>query len=877
MNKLFTIALSLFMINSVQAKRFLIQNPARAIWNSSNEISFTLTNPLSVNDILSYSLENSENKIQISLKPHRAFNQKVFFKLPTLSHAELSKLITGPLKLVVKKNEEEVDSTSIQLSSLLDKEFYYSGKLGLDFSDSKFIIVRLWAPTASAISLNLYSNAADETPNAKMAMQKNQLGVWELTLNPREEGKFYLFQIDVFQPQTDQMERYLVTDPYSISLSLNSTKSQIINVDSNNLKPNGWDQIIKKEDNVKTIYETHLRDLTAKDFSLPENLRGTYLGAVDSRGSAYKHLKNLAEKGLSHIHLMPVNDFATVNENKVENAKADLNLSIEHGASSLPQDELNSIRSSDNYNWGYDPLHYLVPEGSYALNPNGPSRILEFRKMVAGFNDIGLKVIVDVVFNHTYSSGNDRFSILNKVVPLYYYRLSESGQIYNSSCCADTASENKMMEKLMIDSVLHWAKTYKVDGFRFDLMSFHSRSTMLKIKEAIKTLTLNKDGVDGSTLYLYGEGWNFGSLLSKENNDAFTQLNSYGAGIGFFNDRFRDAIRGGTTDHNEISDQGFVTGLYSDFNAEIANRNTPINLEDQKIKLLILGDVVKIGLAGNLRDFRFKNFVGDEITGGQFYFRGSPTAYSYSTNETINYVSAHDGYTLFDAVTAKAPFYTEGRTPKVTSSTDKQRMVTFALGLTLFSQGVAFIEGGSELMRSKSGDVDSYDSGDWFNIIDWSFENNNWAKGLPPSFKNYSDWSFWYPRLIDPKTQIGKQNILNSLKTFEAYLSIRKNSTLFNEKNSAEMSSVLTFFDNGKSQIPGLIAMRLKNQKEEMIILFNANRTNVNFSHPIFSSNYQMHPLLNGSIDEELNKFRLADDSVNIPGRTIVVLIPAKK
>lgn len=866
------LAIFFFQSSSLLAKKSFIQYPARATWKTNNEIQLVLDQGISVNEVLTYALVNEIQGIELTLKPFRSFDNRVFLKAPKLENEMLQRMIVGPLKVVIKRFDEKVDETSIQLAELLDEHFYYSGKLGLDFSKNQKIIFRLWAPTAISLKLNIYENNSFD----QYSLVKNSLGVWETEQSVDNLGKYYLYQIEVFQPETGKIETYLVTDPYSYSLSTNSQKSQIINPEAHSLMPLAWTNLVKPKLKNPVIYETHLRDLTAADFALPENLRGTFLGLVDGKSLAFRHLEDLAKAGLTHLHLLPVNDFTSVNEKKSENQTMDLSLSLTDGGSDKPQAELNSIRHNDNYNWGYDPYHYLVPEGSYATNPEGAVRILEFRQMVQKLNKAGLRLVIDVVFNHTYSSGADRFSVLNKIVPLYYYRLNDYGLVHNSSCCADTATENKMMEKLMVDSLVYWAKTYKVDGFRFDLMSFHSRKTMLKVKDELSKLTKAKDGVEGRELYLYGEGWNFGSLLSKANNDAFVQENSYGAGIGTFNDRFRDAIRGGTTDHKEISDQGYVTGLYSDFNHEIANRNTPTDSNEQKTKLNILGDVVKIGLAGNLRDFRYKNFVGDEIKGSHFLFRGSPTAYAATTEETVNYVSAHDGYSLFDAISAKAPFYAYGRNPKLTSGHDKQRMVAMALGLTLFSQGVPFIEGGSEILRSKSGDTDSYDSGDWFNHIRFDYESNNWGRGLPPSFKNYNEWSFWYPRLSDVKTQISKIEISNNLKIFKAFLKIRNSSSLFSPKNVIEVQKTVRFFDNDFTQIPGFIALSLKNEKEELVILFNVNRWGVDFVHPLLKNGYEIHPELTTNVDQELKNMSLVGDKIYLPGRTVVVLVPRK-
>ncbi len=874
-NYYFFIFIFLFSSFSVSAARVAFtDSPARAQWLEENKLKLLLPNNLNVNGVQLYFLKNDTAHARVPLYVNNSHDRTVELEVKSFNQAELTNLISGPLSLIATTLDGEIlDETSVQLAGILDQRFFYgSNDLGAQFHINT-ISLKIWSPTASAVQVYLFKNSDDQTPEIILNLNKEEFGTWVNQLSINYKNYYYLYRISVYSPNSKTIENNFVTDPYSYSLSINSQKSQLVDVYDNNLKPAGWNSLVKKQTLNKIIYETHLRDLTADDQGLSEDDRGTFIGLSKPSSLAYQHLKTLADSGLTHIHFLPLNDFASVNEDRSLWQTMDLTTNYPSG-SDKPQSQLNRIRNNDSYNWGYDPYHYFVPDGSYSKNPNGSARIKELRTLVLSLNQIGLKTIVDVVFNHTYSSGTDSYSVLNKIVPLYYYRLNESGNIYNSSCCSDTASEHKMMEKLMIDSILFWAKVYKVDGFRFDLMSFHTRENLLKIKSALSQLTMSADGVNGPDIYLYGEGWNFGSLVETDPRHAFTQLNSYGAGIGFFNDRFRDAIRGGTTDSSEKSDQGFATGLFTDFNKEIANRNTSTNLNDQKTKLNILGDIVKIGLAGNLRDFRFKNFVGDIVTAKDYYFRGVPTGYAATTDETINYVSAHDGYCLWDAISAKAPFYTPDRIPTLTSSFDKQRMQQLALGFTLLSQGIPFIEGGSEILRSKSGDVDSYDSGDWFNHLSFDLQDNNWGKGLPPSFKNYNDWSFWFPRLNEQLMKPTRTDILANLEVFKSLLKIRTSSTLFNPKNSLEVSQTINFIDNDISPNTGIIAFELINNKEEMLILFNVNKNQVQFNHPIFNKGWKLHPGLTAKVDQELINARILPDNVLIPARSIMVLVP---
>ena len=352
------------------------------------------------------------------------------------------------------------------------------------------------------------------------------------------------------------------------------------------------------------------------------------------------------------MHLLPAFDIATIQENRADQQTPACDLA------SYPPDSDQSSRpasmavaAQDGFNWGYDPLHYTTPEGSYATNPDGTTRTLEFRRMVAGLNGIGLRVVMDVVYNHTAAAGQDDNSILDRVVPGYYQRLSASGTVENSTCCSNTASEHAMMEKLMIDSLITWAKQYKVDGFRFDLMGHHSKQNLLNVRKALDQLTLRKDGVDGKKIFLYGEGWNFGEVADNARFVQATQANMAGTGIATFSDRLRDAVRGGGPFDDDPRIQGFGTGLFNAPNASPEN-GTPAQ---QQTRALHYMDLIKVGLTGNLAGFRFVDAAGDEVTGAQVDYNGQPAGYTADPSEVITYVDAHDNETLFDASVLKLP------------------------------------------------------------------------------------------------------------------------------------------------------------------------------------------------------------------------------
>lgn len=849
--------------------------PARAVWSTQNEIVFKT--PLSLRSQSLFQLRTSGTSVNLKFK--KSESGRVWLTVPPLTSSELQSLLRADLQLMVfSEDGKKIEQTSLQWAGVLD-ELYADDRvpLGLRWSSTGGEL-SLWAPTARTVEILLYRAATtpQDQPDQVVPMTY-QNGFWQGSIDRTWKDHWYLYRIYLFDPRSGQFRWNYVTDPYSLSLSLNSQKSQLVDLSETPFRPHKWQAFKKPQlEDFKNIviYETHLRDLTANDTSLPAALRGTYLAFSNPNSQASRKLKSLAEAGLTHIHFLPLADFASVPEERNRWPE----LPVKPGLwldSILPQGELERVRFQDSYNWGYDPVHWLSPEGSYAVNAE--NRVKELRQMVMDLNHLGLRVIVDVVFNHTYANESYAFSVLDLIVPNYYYRYNQEGEVQQSSCCPDTASEHRMMERLMMDAVIFWAKTYKVDGFRFDLMSFHSTDTMRKIKQRLEDLTLNEDGVDGKNIYIYGEAWEFGSLVEKAPAQAMTQKNSYGLRIGTFNDRMRDALRGGTTDTKEKSDQGFLTGLFYDFNHEPANRNTPLDLGVQREKLYQLQDVIKVGLAGNLRDFSLINYRGQAVKGSEVDFRGSSTGYAASTEETINYVSAHDGYSLWDAIQAKAPFYTSGRQPPLCPISEKVRMQWMALATVMLSQGVAFIEGGSEMLRSKSGDMDSYDSGDWFNALDLSETSNNWGVGLPPSWKNRNDWSFWSPRLQDPLMQVGSHDIQETQNYFKALLQLRKRMQNWRYSTAVELILNLEFLVNGKDSQPGLIAYTLKNDDGKKLIIFNTHPEGVVFENAILQShNWKVAPELLSADPRLLHVKVRKSNQLYIPGRSTVVMEPAE-
>ncbi|MGH7866487.1 MAG: alpha-amylase family glycosyl hydrolase, partial [Candidatus Dormibacteraceae bacterium] len=371
-------------------------------------------------------------------------------------------------------------ATGLQNAGVLDDLYYYPGKLGVIFDqhgwdfarDGTPTHIKLWAPTAQAVTLELFDHADDTAPSAAIPMQESN-GVWTAGVDASWEGKYYLYAVSVYVPEDGKVDTNTTTDPYSVDISVNGSKSRITNLDSKATKPEGWDASRSpplRDPSDMSIYELHIRDFSVKDGTVPAQDRGMYDAFDDQGSNGMRHLRSLARSGLKAVEIMPSFHFASVNEDKSTwQTPGDLSQYPPDGTQQ--QQAVSNIESQDAYNWGYDPVHYMAPEGSYAIDPD--QRVKDYRSMVQALHQAGLRVIQDVVFNHTSASGESPNSNLDEIVPDYYHRLDANGSLETASCCADTASEHRMMEKLMIDTLMLNAREYKIDGFRFDIMSFH--------------------------------------------------------------------------------------------------------------------------------------------------------------------------------------------------------------------------------------------------------------------------------------------------------------------------------------------------------------------------------------------------------------------
>jgi len=774
----------------------------------------------------------------------------------------------------------------LQIPGVLDDLYTYEGQLGVTW-EGDVPTIRVWAPTANSVTFHLFDDSDPATSGTTMPMNLDTAtGVWSIGGEAGWKHKFYLFEVEVYVHSTGQVEHNLVTDPYSFSLAMNSARSQIVDLADATLKPGGWDSVAKPElaapEDI-SIYEIHVRDFSVNDPSVPAELKGTFKAFTLDDTYGISHLKSLQEAGLTHLHLLPVFDIATINENKAEWQEPDPGVLATYPPDSDQQQAaVTATEELDAFNWGYDPFHYTTPEGSYSTNPDGATRIVEFREMVQSINeDVGLRVVMDVVYNHTNASGQAEKSVLDRIVPGYYHRLNDTGQVETSTCCANTASEHSMMEKLMIDSLLVWAKEYKIDAFRFDLMGHHMLRNMENVRAALDALTLEEDGVDGQSIYIYGEGWNFGEVADNARGENATQLNVGGLGIGTFSDRLRDAVRGGGPfDEGEDlrRNQGFANGLYYDPNA--FNSGSQAELDD----LLLSTDQIRVGMAGNLAAYEFIDRNGNLITGADVDYNGQPAGYTSDPQEDITYISKHDNQTLYDNNTYK--------TPVDTSMADRVRLQNVGLSTVVLGQGVPFFHAGSDLLRSKSFDRDSFNSGDWFNKLDFTYQANNYGVGLPVAGKNQANWPIMQPLLANPDLNPGAADILQMADLYQELIAIRYSSKLFRLETFDDVQQRVAFHNTGPNQIPGLIVMSISDKvggedldqdRDALFVLINANDQAQSFTIADAAGRYlSLHRVQQVSVDPVVRNstFDRAAGTFVIPARTTAVfeeLIPAAR
>ncbi|MGL6473701.1 pullulanase-type alpha-1,6-glucosidase [Aeromonas hydrophila] len=681
------------------------------------------------------------------------------------------------------------------------------------------VTFRLWAPTAKSVKLALFDGQHKPLGERTMTLDEAS-GSWSVQGGSELVGKFYRYDIQVYHPVSRKLESYQVTDPYSLSLAMNSEFSQVVDLNDPALKPEGWDSLKAPHSQQNpadiTIYEAHVRDLTGNDDSTPAEHRGKFLGLTDTDTAPVKHLQALAKSGVSHLHLLPVFDIATVNEDpaKVANISDDfgklcqVNPEVQNskfagycssgqtieavlgdlqGSDSKENPQVQELygylRGVDSFNWGYDPYHYTTPEGSYATNAEGSQRILEFREMVKAIKqNIGMNVVMDVVYNHTNEAGLGPKSVLDKIVPWYYQRLNpETGSVENSTCCSNTAPEHAMFAKLMDDSLVTWARDYKIDAFRFDLMGHHPKDQMVQALAAVKKVN--------PEMYFYGEGWNFGEVQDDKRFVQATQKHLAGTGIGSFSDRLRDAVRGGSPfDGGDTirKTQGFGNGALVDANEmDGVDRATALHQ----------ADLVRLGMAGNLKDFILTDKDGMPKKGSDIDYNGQPAGYAQDPTEIQNYVDKHDNQTLFDNLIYKAP-----------QGADLVRMQGVSLATAMLGQGIPFTHAGVELLRSKSMERDSYDSGDWYNRVDYTLADNNFNKGLPRKDKDGDNYPL-IEKVLGKHVKPSGADMATMVGFYQELAELRQSSRLLRLGSGAEVIKRVDFRNTGPDQEPGLIVM----------------------------------------------------------------------
>ena len=487
---------------------------------------------------------------------------------------------------------------------------------------------KVWAPTASKVVLNLYTAGNDCDAFETVEMTRGDRGVWQHTQENCGHGTYYTYTV------TTSVGTQEATDPYAKAAGVNGNRSMV--VDLSTTDPENWDESFKTgitSYSQAVIWEVHVRDFS--NTIADSQHKGKYL-AFTERGLKNENgipvgVDYLVDLGVTHVHLLPVYDYATVDETKLD----------------TPQ-----------FNWGYDPKNYNVPEGSYSTDPyHGEVRIKEYKQMVQGLHDAGMGVIMDVVYNHTYD-GNSAF---NRIVPYYYYRYTPTGANTSASGCGnDTASERYMFRKFMVDSVRYWASEYDLDGFRFDLMGLHDLQTMQEIEKAVHEV--NPEAL------IYGEGWTMGATVDgsdQANQGNISKITPHGIGaVAVFNDVIRDGLKGSTFD---TLSTGFISGSYA------AN----------KLK-------IQFGINGGT---------------------GIAATWNVKNQMSVNYMSAHDNHSLWDKLAISNPN---------DSVETRMAMNKLGAGIIMVSKGIPFMQAGEEMMRSKDGDENSYKSSDAVNNIRWN-------------------------------------------------------------------------------------------------------------------------------------------------------------
>ena len=583
---------------------------------------------------------------------------------------------------------------------LENQEFIYDGNdLGAAYTTLSTTF-KVWAPTVEKITVIVYETFNDEL-GQKYEMTKSEKGIWELKLNGDFKNKYYNYLV------LNDGEENETPDIYTKGSCANGKRGMI--VDFNSINPKNWENHKKPLPINRTeavIYEIHVRDFSVSEDSGIKN-KGKYLAFAEKNTKTTEGvitgLDHLKELGITHVHLLPVYDFASVDE------------------------------ITGGYNWGYDPYLYNVPEGSYASNSlDGVVRIREFKIMVQTLHENGISVIMDVVYNHTFTTGDSPMDIL---VPGYYYRTDDAGNYTNGSGCKnETASEKPMMRKFIVDSIKFWAHEYKIDGFRFDLMALHDIDTMKEVEKQAKIINPN--------IIIYGEPW-IGGSSSLPYDMQLRKGRQKGMQVSVFNDDLRNAIKG----DNDGIDVGFASG------------GTGFEVD------------IKKGIVGGIK-------YNNEI----YNFTQDP-------GESINYVSSHDNLCLYDKFEKSNP----NNTPL-----ERERMNRLALSIVLTSQGVPFIQGGTEILRTKRGNHNSYNAGDVVNEIRWS----------------------------------KKSEFAETYEYIKGLIALRKSQKVMTLDNASDVIKCLRFLEMPYNSVAYELTSTFTNDYSKLIIIHNANKEEIKLVLP---------------------------------------------
>lgn len=541
---------------------------------------------------------------------------------------------------------QQTDNLAREAAGAVDAKYLdypvYQGndlELTVEGNSAKF---RLWSPAAQAVRLRIYDHGRGGQAVKTIDMTRAAQGTWTASIAPVPYGKFYTFQI------LDN-GKWLAETPgiWAKAVGVNGERAAIIDFAATD--PEGWSS--DKGPEVKAINDVVLYEMHHRDFSVHPNSgianKGKFLALTeeDTRNAfgdktGIDHLKEL---GVTHVHILPSYDYNSVDE------------------TNLP---------ANQYNWGYDPLNYNAPEGSYSTNPSDPaSRVKEMKQMVQALHNAGIGVVMDVVYNHTADNDASNFSL---TAPGYFYRHRADGTYSDASACGnETASEREMMRRFIVESVKNWAKEYHIDGFRFDLMAIHDTETMNQVAAELKKIN--------PSIFIYGEGWTAGDSPLPVANRALKENVAKMDGIAVFSDDIRDAVKG---HYSNAEDRGFATGKPGQ------------------------EETVKIGIVASTPHPQVDYSKGSN----------SKFAYAKSPREIINYVSCHDDLTLTDKLAKSMPGSTEA---------ERQRAARLAQTIVFTSQGTPFMFAGEEVFRNKKGVHNSFKSPDSINAIDWNLKHIN--------------------------------------------------------------------------------------------------------------------------------------------------------